>query len=51
LAGLYTPARLVPLLLSGALNALLLPIILTPPIAIYQQIASRTGSGVADVFS
>lgn len=51
LAGLYTPVRLVPLLLNAVLGAVLWPIMFTPAVSIYQQITRRTGPGVADVFS
>jgi len=51
LAGLLRPVQLIPLVLNAAIGALMWPIILTPPAAIYQHLSGRSGQGAADVFS
>ena len=51
LGAYMTPARIVTLIVSGALGALLWPLMYTPAPTIYQQLSSRFGAGAADAFS
>jgi len=51
LAALSTPAQWVPMVLNAAVGALMWPVFLTPPAAIYQQLIARYGAGAAEAFS
>ena len=51
LSAYMTPARIVTLIASGALGALLWPLMYTPAPTIYQQLSGRFGAGAADAFS
>ena len=51
LGAYMTPARLLTLVVNGALGALIWPLMDTPAPTIYQQISGRFGAGAADAFS
>jgi hypothetical protein len=51
LAAFLQPARLAQVVLSGLLTALIWPVILTPPAAIYRSLAEPEEGGPAHVFS
>jgi hypothetical protein len=47
----FTPFRLVQILLSGGVSALVLPVWFTPPAAIYRHLARSSGVAAASIFA